>query len=88
MDRRTPGKTLASPSIADLHAVDALHSGASPDHDRIKSGNEVFIDWPTGEEEPIKILTSTLAARIGLPRLVDLAKLNWRLERDHRQLKR
>jgi SRSO17 transposase len=47
----------------------------------------VLIEWPKGAEEPTKYWLSTLAQDISLARLVDLAKLRWRIERDYQELK-
>jgi len=47
----------------------------------------LLIEWPKGEEEPTKYWLATLPENIGFPRLVDLAKLRWRIERDYQELK-
>lgn len=47
----------------------------------------LLIEWPDGEAAPTKYWLSTLPAGIGLRRLVDLAKLRWRIERDYQELK-
>jgi SRSO17 transposase len=47
----------------------------------------LLIEWPKGEAEPTKYWLSTLAQDIGLRRMVDLAKLRWRIERDYQELK-
>ena len=47
----------------------------------------LLIEWPDGEAEPTRYWLSTLPAGIGLRRLVDLAKLRWRIERDYQELK-
>jgi SRSO17 transposase len=47
----------------------------------------LLIEWPEGEAEPIKYWLSTLPANISFRRLVDLAKLRWRIERDYQELK-
>jgi SRSO17 transposase len=47
----------------------------------------LLIEWPKGEEEPTKYWLSTLPENIGFARLVDLAKLRWRIERDYQELK-
>jgi SRSO17 transposase len=46
-----------------------------------------LIEWPKGEEQPTKYWLSTLPEDIGFARLVDLAKLRWRIERDYQELK-
>ena len=47
----------------------------------------LLIEWPKGDKEPIKYWLSTLPGDIALHRLVDLAKLRWRIERDYQELK-
>ncbi len=49
--------------------------------------NGLLIEWPKGEKEPTKYWLSTLPADITFERLVDLAKLRWRIERDYQELK-
>lgn len=40
----------------------------------------LLIEWPKGEQEPTKYWLSTLPENIGFARLVDLAKLRWRID--------
>ncbi len=47
----------------------------------------LLIEWPRGEDEPTKYWLSTLPPNLALARLVDLAKLRWRIERDYQELK-
>ncbi len=47
----------------------------------------LLIEWPRGTEEPTKYWLSTLPQDITFERLVDLAKLRWRIERDYQELK-
>ena len=47
----------------------------------------LLIEWPPGESEPTKYWLSTLPDNITFPRVVDLAKLRWRIERDYQDLK-
>ena len=47
----------------------------------------LLIEWPKGENEPTKYWLSTLPQNIAFRRLVDLAKLRWRIERDYQELK-
>jgi SRSO17 transposase len=47
----------------------------------------LLIEWPKGEREPIKYWFSNLPQDIAFDRLVDLAKLRWRIERDYQELK-
>lgn len=47
----------------------------------------LLIEWPQDEPEPSKYWLSTMPEDIGFERLVDLAKLRWRIERDYQELK-
>ena len=47
----------------------------------------MLIEWPEGEAEPTKYWLSTLPRDISFRRLVDFAKLRWRIERDYQELK-
>ena len=47
----------------------------------------LLIEWPAGEDKPTKYLLSTLPKDISFRRLVDTAKLRWRIERDYQELK-
>jgi SRSO17 transposase len=47
----------------------------------------LLIEWPEGEAEPTKYWLSTLPQSTSFCRLVDLAKLRWRIERDYQELK-
>src|SRR5487761_394382 len=47
----------------------------------------LLIEWPEGEAEPTKYWLSTLPDTISFQRLVDFAKLRWRIERDYQELK-
>jgi SRSO17 transposase len=47
----------------------------------------LLIEWPKGESEPTRYWFSNLPEDITFNRLVDLAKLRWRIERDYQELK-
>ena len=47
----------------------------------------LLIEWPKEEKEPTKYWLSTMPKDVGFGRLVDLAKLRWRIERDYQELK-
>lgn len=47
----------------------------------------LLIEWPEGEAEPTKYWLSTLPEDVSFQRLVDVAKLRWRIERDYQELK-
>src|SRR3982750_4009991 len=43
--------------------------------------------WPEGEAEPAKYWLATVPPDMPFERMVDLAKLRWRIERDYQELK-
>ncbi len=47
----------------------------------------LLIEWPPGENAPTKYWLSTVPDNVTFRRLVDLAKLRWRIERDYQELK-
>ena len=47
----------------------------------------LLIEWPEGEKEPTRYWLSTLPQDVSFQRLVDFAKLRWRIERDYQELK-
>ena len=47
----------------------------------------LLIEWPEGEAEPTQYWLSTLPESTAFRRLVDLAKMRWRIERDYQELK-
>ena len=47
----------------------------------------LLIEWPEEEKEPTKYWFSILPEGIAFHRLVDIAKLRWRIERDYQELK-
>lgn len=47
----------------------------------------LLIEWPPSESAPTKYWLSNLADDIPFRRLVDTAKLRWRIERDYQELK-
>ena len=47
----------------------------------------LLIEWPKGEAEPTKYWLSTLPEDIAFERMVDIAKMRWRIERDYQELK-
>jgi len=47
----------------------------------------LLIEWPKGEAKPTKYWLATVDPDMSLRRLVDLAKLRWRIEHDYRDLK-
>jgi SRSO17 transposase len=47
----------------------------------------MLAEWPDDEDEPTKFWLSNMSGEITLPRLVYLAKLRWRIERDYQEMK-
>jgi SRSO17 transposase len=47
----------------------------------------LLIEWPNGAREPTKYWLSTVPNDIDFRRMVALAKLRWRIERDYQELK-
>jgi SRSO17 transposase len=47
----------------------------------------LLIEWPRAQAEPIKYWLSSLPADTALERLVDTAKMRWRIEHDYHELK-
>jgi SRSO17 transposase len=47
----------------------------------------LLIEWAENETEPTKYWLATLPEDVAFDRLVDLAKLRWRIERDYQELK-
>jgi SRSO17 transposase len=52
-----------------------------------RSEEWLLIEWPEGDAEPAKYWLATLPPDTPFDRLVDLAKLRWRIERDYQELK-
>ena len=47
----------------------------------------LLIEWPQGEAEPTRYWLSTLPEDMTFERMVELAKMRWRIERDYQDLK-
>jgi SRSO17 transposase len=47
----------------------------------------LLIEWPEAESKPTKYWLSSLDNNISFGRLVDIAKMRWRIERDYQELK-
>src|SRR6201987_712179 len=47
----------------------------------------LVIGWAAGEANPTRYWLSTMPENVSFQRLVDLAKLRWRIERDYQELK-
>lgn len=82
--REGTGKRLSS-RFARIR-VRAAHSKALPADDP-RSEEWLLLEWPKGEKKPTKYTLTTLAKDISFARMVDRAKLRWRIERDYQELK-
>jgi len=61
---------------------------ASPTRGRRGQPEEtLLIEWPSDAKEPTKYWLATVDEKIEFRRLVDLAKMRWRIERDYQDLK-
>jgi SRSO17 transposase len=47
----------------------------------------LLIEWPVSEPEPVHYWISNLPAGTGISKLVNLAQMRWRIERDYEELK-
>ena len=54
---------------------------------KLRDEEWLLVEWPTDAKEPTKYWLSTLPADTPLRRLVYVAKLRWRIERDYEELK-
>jgi SRSO17 transposase len=60
---------------------------AHRDYSESRPEEWLLVEWPKREKEPTKYWLSTLADDISFHRLVDYAKLRWRIEHDYMELK-
>ena len=62
---------------------------AHRDYDRSAPRDEewLLVEWPAEEEKPTKFWLATVPEDVAFERLVELAKLRWRIERDYQELK-
>jgi SRSO17 transposase len=61
---------------------------ASPTRGRRGQPEEtLLIEWPPGEKKPTKYWLASVDEKLEFRRLVDLAKMRWRIERDYQDLK-
>jgi SRSO17 transposase len=60
---------------------------AQRDDDDVLPERWLLAEWPPHKDEPVKYWLSNLPADTPLKRLVELAKLRWRVEHDYRELK-
>ena len=64
--------------------VRARHSRMLPE---LLQQEWLLIEWPESEAAPTQYWLSTLPAKVGFKRMVNIAKLRWRIERDYQELK-
>jgi SRSO17 transposase len=64
-----------------------VHAGHRHQVPQCQSEEWLLVEWPEGEAEPTKYWLSTVPKDISFHRLVDLANLRWRIERDYQELK-
>jgi SRSO17 transposase len=82
--REGTGKRLAS-CFARIR-VRVAHRKAFPVEDP-RAKEWLLIEWPSSEKKPTKYMLTTLPEDIAFSRMVDIAKLRWRIERDYEELK-
>jgi SRSO17 transposase len=82
--REGAGKRLSS-RFARIR-VRTAHRKALPVEDP-RAEEWLLIEWPKSEKKPIKYMLATLSEDIAFSRMVDIAKLRWRIERDYEELK-
>lgn len=54
---------------------------------RERAEETLLIEWPQGEDEPTNYWLATLPESTSFRRLVGIAKMRWRIERDYQELK-
>jgi SRSO17 transposase len=61
---------------------------AAPLRGEARFGEEtLLVEWPEGEVKPTKYWLATVDRKMSYRRLIDLAKMRWRIERDYEDLK-
>ena len=78
---RRLGRTAALALCPRAGAHRAEHGAAA------RPQETLLIEWPDGETAPTKYWLSNVAKTISFRRLVDIAKMRWRIERDYQDLK-
>jgi SRSO17 transposase len=64
-----------------------VHAGHRHQVPQCQSEEWLLVEWPESEAEPTRYWLSTVSKDISFHRLVDLANLRWRIERDYQELK-
>jgi SRSO17 transposase len=68
-------------------ALRVRHAGGNSGRARLKPQQWLLIEWPTGQDEPLKYYLSNLPADTAINDLVAKAHMRWRIERDYQDLK-
>jgi SRSO17 transposase len=82
--REGAGKRLSS-RFAHIRVRAAHRKALAADDPRAEEW--LLIEWPKSEKKPTKYIMTTLPSDIAFSRMVDIAKLRWRIERDYEELK-
>ena len=82
--REGAGKRLSS-HFARIRVKDAHRHALAADDPRAEEW--LLVEWPRSEKKPTKYMLTTLPEDISFSRMVDIAKLRWRIERDYEELK-
>jgi len=68
-------------------ALRVRHAGGNSGRARLKPQQWLLIEWPTGQDEPLKYYLSNLPEDTAINDLVAKAHMRWRIERDYQDLK-
>jgi SRSO17 transposase len=68
-------------------AIRVRHAGGNIGKARLHPQQWLLIEWPAGDDEPLKYYLSTLPEEIAMNDLVAQAHMRWRIERDYQDLK-
>jgi SRSO17 transposase len=82
--REGAGKRLSS-RFARLRVRAAHHKALAADDPRAEEW--LLFEWPKSDKKPTRYMLTTLPKDIPFARMVDIAKLRWRIERDYEELK-
>jgi SRSO17 transposase len=68
-------------------ALRVRHARGNSGRARLKPQQWLLIEWPAGQDEPLKYSLSNLPANTPITDLVAKAHMRWRIERDYQDLK-
>ena len=85
--RRVEWREGTNHSLSSRFARVRVRSAHRRQTDEVWKEEWLLVEWPQGDAEPAKYWLSTLPEDITFERLVELAKLRWRIERDYQDLK-